>query len=473
MAGTTTVAPSTRRAHARKPKKIGADYVPAEPWTLRAALQQGDIFTRLSALIWGLSNAVRKQYVKAVLFFAIEIAAIVFIIVGAIPSLAQLPGLGTGKVEKVKDADGFWQTIVPTPSVVLLLYGVSSLVMIVLIAWFWTVMMRSQYKAQYLASTQGHAPTFKEDCEDLLSGRLWLTLMTLPTLGIFTFTVLPLIFMISMAFTSYDAKHPTKFDWVGLQNFGQLFSTTGSTVNFAIFTEVLIWTLVWAFFATFLNFFLGMFLAMVIERPTTRLKGMWRAIFSMSIAVPQFVSLLVMRQMLQQNGAINRLFMQWGWIDQPLPFFTDPTWARVTVIIINLWVGIPFTIMQITGILENIPGELTEAATLDGANWWQRFTNVTMPYIIFVMTPYLITTFTANVNNFNVIYLLSGGDPTPVGSSAGKTDLLITWLYKLTVDKNNYNIGAVIGIFTFIVLAVVSLITYRSSGSYKNEEAFR
>lgn len=110
---------------------------------------------------------------------------------------------------------------------------------------------------------------------------------------------------------------------------------------------------------------------------------------------------------------------------------------------------------------------------IDGANWWQRFCNVTMPYIFFVLTPYLITTFTGNVNNFNVIYLLTGGEPTPVGASAGKTDLLITWLYKLTVDKNNYNLGAVIGIMTFIVLAVVSLLTYRSSGSYKNEEGFR
>ena len=88
-------------------------------------------------------------------------------------------------------------------------------------------------------------------------------------------------------------------------------------------------------------------------------------------------------------------------------------------------------------------------------------------------SPYLITTFTGNVNNFNVIYLLTRGDPIPVGDSAGKTDLLITWLYKLTVDRSDYNLGAVIGIMTFIVLAVVSLITYRSSGSYKNEEAFR
>ena len=167
------------------------------------------------------------------------------------------------------------------------------------------------------------------------------------------------------------------------------------------------------------------------------------------------------------------MLQTWGWIDGPLPFFTNATWARVNVIVINLWVGIPYTIMQITGILQNIPADQYEAAKIDGANWWQIFTKITMPYIIFVLTPYLITTFTGNVNNFNVIYLLSGGDPTPLGDSAGSTDLLITWLYKLTVDKQDYNLGAVIGIMTFVVLAIVSLITYRNSGSYKNEEAFR
>ena len=212
---------------------------------------------------------------------------------------------------------------------------------------------------------------------------------------------------------------------------------------------------------------------MIINRRTTRLKGLWRAIFSLSIAVPQFVSLLVINQMLQPEGAVNRLLQSWGWIDGPLPFFTDTTWARVTVIIVNLWVGIPFTIMQITGILQNIPADQYEAARIDGANWWQIFTKITMPYLIFVLTPYLITTFTGNVNNFNIIYLLSGGNPTETGDTAGKTDLLITWLYKLTVDRGDYNLGAVIGIFTFIVLAVVSLITYRSSSSYKNEGGFR
>ena len=110
---------------------------------------------------------------------------------------------------------------------------------------------------------------------------------------------------------------------------------------------------------------------------------------------------------------------------------------------------------------------------MDGANAFQTFFKITLPYMLYITTPYLIATFTGNVNNFNVIYLLSSGDPvTDLASTAGKTDLLVTWLYKLTIDKQYYNIGAVIGILTFIILAVGALLTYRNSKSYKDEGAF-
>ena len=216
----------------------------------------------------------------------------------------------------------------------------------------------------------------------------------------------------------------------------------------------------------------GMILAIIINRKETRAKGFWRFCFVLSIAVPQFVSLLIMRSMLQPTGIVNTLLMKYGIIDTALPFFTKAMWARVTVIVINLWVGIPYTILQVTGILQNIPAELYEAAKIDGANAVQTFFKITLPYMLFVMTPYLITQFTGNINNFNVIYLLSGGNPTPVDATAGKTDLLVTWLYKLTVDKKYFNLGAVIGIMTFVVLAIVALVTYRNTTSYKDEEGF-
>ena len=208
-----------------------------------------------------------------------------------------------------------------------------------------------------------------------------------------------------------------------------------------------------------------MILAIMINRKDTKAKGFWRFCFVLSCAVPMFVSLLIMRTMLQPEGAVNVLLRNLGWIaqDASLPFFTDPTWARVTVIVVNIWVGV----------LQNIPADLYEAARVDGANSIQIFFKITLPYMLYVTTPYLIATFTGNVNNFNIIYLLSGGDPiTDLSSTAGSTDRLVTWLYKLTVDKQYYNIGAVIGILTFIILAVGALFTYRRSKSYKEEGGF-
>ena len=464
----TTVSPrATRRGKGRRP----AGRITPSRYTLRAAASSGDAFTRLSFLVLGAGNLARRQIAKGLLFLAVEIAYLAYMAVSGVPSLTTLATLGS-RTQTRQKIDGYWHYDPGDNSVLLMVYGVATVFITVLFAIFWSYAVRSAYKAQLLVAETGGAPGFGDDLRDITDRNAQISFMSLPVLGILAFTVLPTLIMMCIAFTDYDSDHVLLFDWVGLRNFTQLFSDTGE-INTAQFAGVLTWTLVWAFFATFLNFFLGLFLAMVINRRTTRLKGFWRAIFSLSIAVPQFVSLLVINQMLQPEGAINRLLASWGWIDAPLPFFTDTTWARVTVIVVNLWIGIPFTIMQVTGILQNIPADQYEAARLDGANWWQVFTRITMPYLVFVLTPYLITTFTGNVNNFNVIYLLSGGSPTPVGDTAGKTDLLITWLYKLTVDRGDYNLGAVIGIFTFITLAAVSLITYRSSASYQNEGGFR
>lgn len=466
-----TIQPLSKREEKLR-RKLGADYVPPSPYTVRGALTKGNWATKLSAVVMGFGNLMHKQIVKGIVFLLLEVGFIYYMVTAGLYYLRELPGLGDAKQEKVL-VDGYWEYQAGDNSVILLLYGVASVIIILLFALLWSVSLRSAYKAEVLTANGNKAPSLRDDVAALQDRKAHQLLMFLPTLGIATFSILPLIFMISMAFTNYDHNNLVLFDWVGLKNFKDIFTGQTGTVNLRIFISVLSWTLVWAVFATFLNFFAGLFMAMIINRRTTRFKGLWRAVFSMSIAVPQFVSLLVMNQMLQPQGAINRLLMNWGWTDSPLPFFVDATWARVTVIVINLWVGIPYTIMQVTGILQNIPADQYEAAKIDGANDWQIFRKITMPYIIFVLTPYLITTFTGNVNNFSVIYLLSGGAPVPVGDSAGKTDLLITWLYKLTVDKNDYSLGAVIGIMTFIVLAIVSLITYRNSGSYKNEEAFR
>ena len=461
----------SKEAEGKKKKRVK---IFAMPYTLTAAFKKGDFATKLSFVICGAGNIIYRQFVKGLLFMAMEVAYIIFMVKGGIYNLSMLPSLGWLKQEEIwNESKGIYEYTAGHQSVLLLLYGVVTLFITFTFILFWISSVRSAYKAECLTKEGKHVNSFREDIKDLLNGNLQNLMMSLPLTGILVLTIMPLVFMISMAFTNYSklGDHLVLFDWVGLENFKKVLSFSDSIGQ--QFWSVLGWTLIWALLATGLNYILGMLLAILINRKGTRAKGLWRFCFILSIAVPQFVSLLIMRTMLNQYGAVNVLLESMGLIDASLPFFTNATWARVTVIVINLWVGIPYTLMQATGILQNIPQELYESAKVDGANAVVTFFKITLPYMMFIMTPYLITQFTGNVNNFNVIYLLSGGAPTPVGNSAGKTDLLVTWLYKLTVDQQYFNLGAVIGIMTFIVLAIVALVTYRNTASYKDEEGFQ
>ena len=448
-----------------------------DPNGLRYALKNGNAMIWLSCLIMGAGHFAVGQYIKGLIFLLIEVAFVGYMVlpkVGGFHWLGMMPSLGDRVTEEVWNEDIMaYEYVQGDNSQQILLYAVATLVAICVFIVVWRASVRSAYKGYAAKKAGKHVMTFKDDIKALFDDNIHKFLMFFPFAMLMIFTVVPLVYMMLMAFTNYSkvGDHLTLFDWVGMENFVSLFDSTSALGR--QFFPVLKWTLIWAFFATFLNFFAGTIMAMIINRPSTRLKGFWRTVLSLTIAVPQFVSLLIIRTMFKTDGAVNTLLLDWGLIDKALPFFTDATWARVTIIIINCWVGIPYTVMSVTGILQNIPAEQYEAARIDGANAFQQFVNVTLPYMIFVMTPTLISTFTGNINNFNIIYLLSGGGPTYIGDSAGQTDLLVTWLYKLTIDNQQYNLAAVIGILTFIVLATVALLTYRNSGSYKDEEGFK
>ncbi len=328
----------------------------------------------------------------------------------------------------------------------------------------------------------------KDDLRSLVDDQFHKTLLALPLTGILIFTVMPILFMILVAFTNYDGAHDgyysNLFTWVGLKNFNTLFSWSSGGVNYAAtFGEILAWTLMWAFFATFTNYFLGMIVAMMINKKGIRVKKLWRTILVLTIAIPQFISLLYVSKMFAKNGIVNGFLMNMGWIDKAIDFWGETAnhglLARVTVIVINIWIGIPYLMLIATGILMNIPADLYESAKIDGANAWQQYTKITLPYMLFITGPYLLTSFTGNMNNFNVIYLLTGGAPTNAAASGaagsvGFTDLLITWLFKITMGpESQYYLASVVGIMVFVVIAVISLIVYNVLPSIKNEEDFQ
>ena len=445
-------------------------------YNLINALRSGEMPVYLSCLIMGGGNILSGQIIKGLILLFLEVAFIVFMALpsGGIYWISMLPSLGDKLQGEVWNEElGVYEYTKGDNSQLILLYGIASILISVLFLILWRGAVCSAYKARVQIGEGKRPNSFREDIRSLFDERVHTLLMTPPFAFICVFTILPLIYMMSMAFTDFsrEGDRLVLFDWVGFRNFLAVFNS-GSIVG-KQFWSVLGWTLIWAFFATFLNFFFGTLLAMLINRQSIKLKGLWRTVLATTIAVPQFVSLLVVRSMLQPQGILNRMLENADLINSPLPFLTDTAWARVLVIVVNLWIGIPYTILQVTGVLNNIPKEQYNAAKVDGCTPVQTFFHVTVPYMMFVLTPYLITQFTGNINNFNIIYLLTRGEPVSVGNTAGDTDLLITWLYKLSVDQQKYNLAAVIGILTFAVLSVVALITYRNSNSYKNEEGFR
>lgn len=446
---------------------------------------RGDWKTKISYLIMGFGSIARGQILRGILFFLFEAVFIIYMILYGFYWLSMLPSLGIQGPTKVYDPIyDTYTTQYYDDSFKILLYGFLTIFFIIAFIYTWRLNVKQNRIAEDIIRSGKKLKSGRDDLHSLIDDQFHKTLLALPSFGIFAFTVLPIVFMILVAFTNYDGTHDghinNLFHWVGLDNFNRLLSWTGGSSSFAAtFGEVLAWTLIWAFFATFTNYFLGMLVAMLINRKGIKFKKFWRTCLVLTIAIPQFISLLYVSKMFAKNGLVNSALMNLGWISRPLPFWEDPTWARVSVIMINIWIGIPYLMLIATGILMNIPQDLYESSKIDGANAFQQYAKITLPYMLFVTGPYLLTSFTSNMNNFNVIYLLTGGAPTNgqaavVGGNLGHTDLLITWLFKLTTtEQASYYMGSVIGIAVFVVVAVISLVVYRLLPSVKNEEDYQ
>lgn len=436
--------------------------------------RRGDFATRLSYLFMGSGCLLRGQVIKGFLMLFIEAAFIVYLQSFGLQQLKLLPSLGIATKYQVWNEElQIYEYVQGDNSMLILLFSVLTLFIIFAFLAIYIVNIRLAYSNQLEVAKGRKLNNILQDVRSLFDKKLHVAFLSLPSLGVLVFTILPLIFMILIAFTNYDKSHQPPgalFTWVGLQNFKNIFWV--NPVQSATFVSVFQWTVVWAFFATFSNYILGMILALMINKKGIKLKRLWRTVFVVTIAVPQFVTLLLMSRLLADQGAANVLLGYLG--VAPVQFLTNATLARITVIVVNMWVGIPYTMLITSGILMNIPADLYESARIDGAGPAKSFTRITLPYMLFVTTPYLITQFIGNMNNFNVIYLLSAGGPLSLDYyQAGKTDLLVTWLYKLTVNQQDYNLASAIGIIIFVISAVLSLIVYNTSSSAKKEDTFQ
>lgn len=426
--------------------------------------------TLLSALLPGLGQWYNRQWVKGLLLAAAGLSATLYFLKRLPPSLQGLVTLGDVPA-RLESVNGESVYVPGDHSINLLIQGLIVLLLFATYLTIYAANIRDARAVARLLEQGGQSPGFGATLRFLHDFRFPQLLLAVPFAGVLFLTIMPIIFMVLLAFTNYASPGhipPANLvDWVGFDTFASLFRLRSWSQTFV---GVLIWTLVWAVTATVTTYLFGLIVALVLSQKEIRLKGLWRTLVIIPYAIPQIISLLSMKMLFNgQFGPINQYLAHFGL--GKLPWLTDPTWAKVTVIIVNMWVGMPLSFLLISGILSTISPEMQEAATVEGAGRLQRFRLITLPMILFATAPILILQFAGNFNNFNVIFLLTGGGPVNGAYQfAGHTDLLITWLYKLTLNNNIYNMASAIGIIIFVFVAGISLWNYRRTTSFKDEE---
>lgn len=362
------------------------------------------------------------------------------------------------------------ETVRKDNSIFLLAEGIITVLVLCFALTVWFIALRDGYKNGRRRDRGLEVNSIRKQYHNLLDSGFPYLMIT-PGFIILVFVVIfPIIFGFSIAFTNYNLYNspPAKLvDWVGLRTFISIFSLK---LWRDTFFEVLQWTVVWTVVATTLQCSVGVLLAILVNQKDLRFKAIIRTIFILPWAVPGFVTILVFSGMFNDSfGVINNTILPFFGIE-PKAWLTDPFWTKTALIMMQTWLGFPFVFAMTTGVLQAIPDDLYEAATMDGAGAWTKLKTITLPLVLYSIAPIIITQYTFNFNNFNIIYLFNNGGPAVPGSNAGGTYILVSWIYKLTMSSSQYSIAAAITILLSIFVVGIALWQFRSSKSFKNDE---
>lgn len=417
--------------------------------------------SKMSYIFMGLGQILYKQYAKGLIFIGLNLMFIFYFLIRGINDLIGLFTLGTQKAD-------LWLGIEGDNSVVFLLMGIFSIIIIITWISIYTLNIRDIKNIESRLDKNENLLGFNEEFNKLFDKKFYIFTLALPILGVLVFNVLPIVFMILIAFTNYGGNiiPPELVDWVGLENFKNLLTLS----KFApTFFKILTWNLLWAVASTTLNYFLGLGLALLYENKFVKHKAFWKAFPILAYAIPGFITLLAFKFMFSYGGPINQLIVEGG--NKPIGFLDlDAKWmARLIGLGVNAWISIPSIMLLASGLLSNRNMSLYEAASIDGASSWTQFKRITLPYMIYATTPVLIGQFVGNFNNFGIFYFLRGGLYLDGYFLASDTDLLINWLYNLSISNNYYNIGAAISLVIFIITSALSLLVYVRTNSYKED----
>ena len=421
-----------------------------------------------------------KQYIKGALFAIIEL-----LFIAGIPpiviKLRDLITLGSPLSPEVlaelprKVAN---EMIRKNNSMFMLIDGILVLAVIAIFVALYVISVQSAKKAYIEYCRTKRFVSQKASMTELGNKAFPLTGLAPCVVMLLIFVVVPLVFSVAVAFTNYSAPDhipPNKMvDWVGLKNFNDLLlSGTSWSTGFA---RIAIWTLIWAVFSTFTCYFGGLLVAVSLNDSGIRIAPVFRFIFILPYAVPSVITMILWRNMLNGTfGIINRTLQTLGLMgnENIINWLTEPTLAKVMCIVVNLWCGFGYFMMLSMGTMTSISQDMFEAAKIDGANAPQVFRYITMPLVLYQTMPLIIMSFTHNINNFGSIFFLTGGGPQVSGSTetmAGATDILVTWIYNLTITLMKYHYASVIAVLIFIVLAPFSIYQFSKTKAYKEGE---
>lgn len=418
------------------------------------------------SLIPGLGQIYNKQKAKGAIFLAVTALFLVYFLGSGAGELAKLVTLGT-----VRGQDN---------SLFILIRGAFHLIITVVYFLFYALNIKDAGTVAKRINNGIAVPKTLKDMLHAIYENGFPYLLIIPSYIAMTFAIIfPVLVTLLIAFTNYDFLHTaptTLLDWIGLQNFTNMW--TLSTFRSA-FTSVLGWTFIWALAASTLQIVLGILTAIVANQPFVKGKRIFGVIFLLPWAVPAFITILTFSNMFNDSvGAINAqvlpLFAKiFPFLDGVLiPWKTDPTWTKIALIMMQGWLGFPYIYVLTLGILQSIPNDLYEAAYIDGANGWQKFRNITFPMILAVAAPTLISQYTFNFNNFSIIYLFNDGGPGSVGGNAGSTDILISWIYKLTTSNSTpqYSMAAAVTLIVSVIVISISMIAFKKLHAFDMED---
>ncbi len=280
--------------------------------------------------------------------------------------------------------------------------------------------------------------------------------------------LLPIAVTILISFTNYDPSHQSKFNWAGLANYKQI--VLGQGIAGGPFWHITGWTVIWTIFATSLAILIGLVLALLVNQDRIYGKRLFRTVYLLPWAVPAFITIMFFSIMFAPDGPLTNVLSS---LTGQITNIKYSTWGtRTVLILLQGWLGSSYVFLLCTGILQGIPNDLYEAAKIDGATGFQATRHITIPLLLFQTAPLMIGQYTFNFNNFSIIYLFNGGgpfEPTKYGNIAGSSDLLISYIYKLTIQKQYQGIGSAITLIVSLVLIFIAWFGFSRSKAFREE----